>query len=210
MAAPCCLRTAANCGWRRSKPATPAVTRCAGSSAGGRCGLSSKTAKAKNSTAMAGCWLSLMPVMPSNPYNRPCWSKAWRGCRPGGKACDEALLTAERAARAAHRGLWADPNLAPLQVENLAKLTAEQGRFAPVEGKVLSVRENGATIYMSISGGAGRGISPSPYLNADSGHSSQRAWSQSSLKDAPFACADGSNGAASRSSWPKHASKSSL
>jgi endonuclease YncB( thermonuclease family) len=70
--------------------------------------------------------------------------------RTGGKACADALLTAERAARAAHRGLWADPNFAPLQVENLAKLTAEQGRFALVEGKVLSVRESGATIYVNF------------------------------------------------------------
>jgi endonuclease YncB( thermonuclease family) len=70
--------------------------------------------------------------------------------RAGGRACAEALLTAERAARAARRGLWADPNFAPLQVENLAKLTAEQGRFALVEGKVLSVRESGATIYVNF------------------------------------------------------------
>ena len=70
--------------------------------------------------------------------------------RTGGRACADALLTAERAARAAHRGLWADPNFAPLQVENLAKLTAEQGRFALVEGKVLSVRESGATIYVNF------------------------------------------------------------
>ena len=70
--------------------------------------------------------------------------------RTGGRACADALLTAERAARAAHRGLWADPNFAPLQVENLAKLTAEQGRFALVEGKILLVRESGATIYVNF------------------------------------------------------------
>jgi hypothetical protein len=62
-------------------------------------------------------------------------------------AAIEALLTAERAAR---RGLWAYPNFAPLQVENLVKLTAEQGRFALVEGKVLSVRESGATMYVNF------------------------------------------------------------
>ncbi len=66
--------------------------------------------------------------------------------RIGGKACADALLPTERQARAARRGLWADPNFAALQVENLAKVTAEQGHFAPVEGKVLSVRESGATI----------------------------------------------------------------
>jgi hypothetical protein len=70
--------------------------------------------------------------------------------RSGSKACAEALLTSERAARAANRGLWADPNFAPLQVENLARLSAQRGHFALVEGKVLSVRESGATIYVNF------------------------------------------------------------
>ncbi|HEY0223731.1 MAG TPA: thermonuclease family protein [Pseudolabrys sp.] len=70
--------------------------------------------------------------------------------RSGGKACAGALLTIERAAREARRGLWADPNFAPLQVENLNQLIAERGRFALVEGKVLSVRESGATIYVNF------------------------------------------------------------
>jgi endonuclease YncB( thermonuclease family) len=68
----------------------------------------------------------------------------------GAKACADALLITERAARAAGRGLWADPNFAPLQVENLARLTAQRGHFALVEGKVLSVRESGATIYVNF------------------------------------------------------------
>jgi endonuclease YncB( thermonuclease family) len=34
------------------------------------------------------------------------------------KACAEGLLSAEKAARAAGRGLWADPNFAPLSAEN--------------------------------------------------------------------------------------------
>ena len=70
--------------------------------------------------------------------------------RIGDKACAETLLTAERNARAAGRGLWADPNFAPLQAENLARLQAEKGHFALVEGKVLSVRESGATIYVNF------------------------------------------------------------
>ena len=60
------------------------------------------------------------------------------------------MLTAERSARAAGRGLWADPNFAPLQAENLPRLAAERGHFALVEGKVLSVRESGATIYVNF------------------------------------------------------------
>jgi endonuclease YncB( thermonuclease family) len=70
--------------------------------------------------------------------------------RIGGKACADALLTTERTARAAREGLWADPNFAPLQAENLTRVTAEQGHFALVEGKVLSVRESGATIYVNF------------------------------------------------------------
>ena len=70
--------------------------------------------------------------------------------RIGDKTCADALLAAERAAREARRGLWADPNFAPLRAENLIRLQAERGHFALVEGKVLSVRESGATIYVNF------------------------------------------------------------
>jgi endonuclease YncB( thermonuclease family) len=70
--------------------------------------------------------------------------------RIGSKACADLLLTAERAARAAHRGVWADPNFAPLRSENLDRIAAARGQFALVEGKVLSVRESGATIYLNF------------------------------------------------------------
>ena len=70
--------------------------------------------------------------------------------RAGGRLCAEPLLAAERAARAARRGLWADPNFAPLAAENLAGLGAMRGHFALVEGRVLSVRESGATIYVNF------------------------------------------------------------
>ena len=68
------------------------------------------------------------------------------GDRPGA----ELLLKAERAARAAKRGLWADPNFAPLPSHDVTRITAVRGQFALVEGKVLSVRENGATIYVNF------------------------------------------------------------
>jgi endonuclease YncB( thermonuclease family) len=70
--------------------------------------------------------------------------------RIGDKACAASLLTIERAARAARRGLWADPNFAPLQAETLTRIQAERGHFVLVEGKVLSVRESGATIYVNF------------------------------------------------------------
>jgi endonuclease YncB( thermonuclease family) len=68
----------------------------------------------------------------------------------GDKACADTLLSAENRARAARRGLWVDPNFAPLSAENLHGLAAVRGRFALVEGKVLSVRESGATIYVNF------------------------------------------------------------
>jgi hypothetical protein len=70
--------------------------------------------------------------------------------RVGDKACAEGLLRVEKAARAAGRGLWADPNFAPLSAENLTRLQAMRGEFALVKGKVLSVRESGATIYVNF------------------------------------------------------------
>jgi endonuclease YncB( thermonuclease family) len=70
--------------------------------------------------------------------------------RIGDKTCADGLLSAEKAARAASRGIWADPNFAPLSAENLARLEAVRGQFALVEGKVLSVHESGATIYVNF------------------------------------------------------------
>lgn len=70
--------------------------------------------------------------------------------RIGDKACAEGLLAIESGARRAKRGLWADPNFAPLSSENLAGLEAARGHFALVEGRVLSVRESGATIYLNF------------------------------------------------------------
>jgi len=70
--------------------------------------------------------------------------------RVGARACAESLFTAERAARTGRRGLWADPNFAPLSSQNLTMLTTELGHFALVEGQVLSVRESGATIYVNF------------------------------------------------------------
>jgi endonuclease YncB( thermonuclease family) len=70
--------------------------------------------------------------------------------RIGDKACAAVLLAAEKEARDAHRGLWADPNFAPLAAENLSGLRAKAGHFALVEGKVLSVRTSGPTIYLNF------------------------------------------------------------
>lgn len=70
--------------------------------------------------------------------------------RIGNKACADLLLGAERTARATRRGLWADPNFAPLRSQDTGRIAAARGQFALVEGKVLSVRESGATIYLNF------------------------------------------------------------
>ena len=67
-----------------------------------------------------------------------------------GGACAAALLRAEKAARKAKMGLWADPYYDPLRADVLAALLAERGRFALVEGKVVSVHESGATLYLNF------------------------------------------------------------
>jgi endonuclease YncB( thermonuclease family) len=70
--------------------------------------------------------------------------------RVGNRPCAELLLKAEHTARATVRGIWADPNFAPLPSHDVTRITAVRGRFALVEGKVLSVRESGATIYVNF------------------------------------------------------------
>jgi len=70
--------------------------------------------------------------------------------RVGSKPCADALLAAEREGRSERRGRWADPNFAPLSPENHVRLRADQGLFTIIEGKVLSVRESGSTIYVNF------------------------------------------------------------
>ena len=47
-------------------------------------------------------------------------------------------------------GLWSDPQYAIMDAGDLTGLVAGRGRFAVVEGKVLSVRESGGTIYVNF------------------------------------------------------------
>jgi endonuclease YncB( thermonuclease family) len=68
----------------------------------------------------------------------------------GDPACAAELLSQERVARISKIGLWGDPQYGILDAGDLAGLVAGRGRFAVVEGKVLSVRESGGTIYMNF------------------------------------------------------------
>ena len=63
--------------------------------------------------------------------------------------CARELAAAEAEAREAKQGLWADP-VAIKNAERPDDILAELGRFAVVEGKVLSARQAGATFYVNF------------------------------------------------------------
>jgi len=70
--------------------------------------------------------------------------------RVGDRACAAELLRRERLARDGKLGLWAAPYYVMRHAEDHASVAADRGRFALVEGKVLSVRESGGTIYVNF------------------------------------------------------------
>jgi len=72
------------------------------------------------------------------------------GIRPGNAGCAKALRAAETPARRGRLGLWADSAYAIKASDDLAGLSARRGQFTVAEGKVLSVRESGGTIYMNF------------------------------------------------------------
>jgi len=72
------------------------------------------------------------------------------GDHVGSRTCALELLKSEHAARAAKLGLWADSHYEVLDAETPTDVLARRGRFTLVEGKVVSVRESGATIYVNF------------------------------------------------------------
>jgi endonuclease YncB( thermonuclease family) len=70
--------------------------------------------------------------------------------RVGNRACAAELLSREDAARRAKLGLWAGSYYDSLNADDPAAVLAAIGRFALVEGKVVSVRESGATVYVNF------------------------------------------------------------
>ena len=70
--------------------------------------------------------------------------------RIDGKSCAEKLLTAEKTARGGKLGLWSDPYYEVLNADAPVDVLAQRGRFALVEGQVVSVRQSGATIYVNF------------------------------------------------------------
>jgi len=71
---------------------------------------------------------------------------------PLAASCRTSLQNAEREARTGKLGLWADSYYAVKRADSPADVLAEQGRFALVEGRVASVRENGGVVYMNFGG----------------------------------------------------------
>jgi endonuclease YncB( thermonuclease family) len=65
------------------------------------------------------------------------------------KDCALSLTAAEADARQARRGTWADPT-AIKNAESTGDILAGIGRFTVVEGRILSVRQAGATTYLNF------------------------------------------------------------
>lgn len=65
-------------------------------------------------------------------------------------ACSLALLREERKAREAGIGLWADPGYAVRAAEDGQAIRSQRGRFSVAEGRVVSVRDSGGTIYVNF------------------------------------------------------------
>lgn len=70
--------------------------------------------------------------------------------RIGDTACREALLGRERGARTARLGFWGSGDYRLQQADDPAAILKNLGRFGIVEGRVLSVRESGSTVYVNF------------------------------------------------------------
>jgi endonuclease YncB( thermonuclease family) len=69
---------------------------------------------------------------------------------PWAARCRTDLHKAERDARTGRLGLWSDTYYVVKQAANPVDVLAEQGRFALVEGRVVSVRESGGLAYVNF------------------------------------------------------------
>jgi endonuclease YncB( thermonuclease family) len=68
----------------------------------------------------------------------------------GRTGCAAAFLSAEKTARSAGAGLWGTAYYAAKDARDPKGILALRGRFAVVQGNVLSVRESGGTIYVNF------------------------------------------------------------
>jgi endonuclease YncB( thermonuclease family) len=65
------------------------------------------------------------------------------------RACAAEMVAAEASARQAKRGIWAQTNVIK-NTESPGDILADVGRFALVEGRVLSVRQAGTVTYINF------------------------------------------------------------
>ncbi len=65
-------------------------------------------------------------------------------------ACSLALFGEEKKARETRIGLWGDPGYAVRAANDGPAIRPQRGRFSVVEGRVVSVRDSGATIYVNF------------------------------------------------------------
>lgn len=70
--------------------------------------------------------------------------------RLDGRACAADFLARERKARATKLGLWAHSYYEVHRADAASELLNRRGQFVLVEGKVISVRESGGTIYLNF------------------------------------------------------------
>ncbi|MGE0061500.1 MAG: thermonuclease family protein [Xanthobacteraceae bacterium] len=75
---------------------------------------------------------------------------ALAGGRIADAGCLDVLRKAEHAARERKRGLWAGGEFRLQSADNPSDILQGAGTFRVVRGKVLSVRESGATIYVNF------------------------------------------------------------
>jgi endonuclease YncB( thermonuclease family) len=68
----------------------------------------------------------------------------------GNRACGEELLAAERAARLARRGLWAEAAYQIRRADKPSELLRYRTTFQVVEGKIVRVAEVRGTIYLNF------------------------------------------------------------
>jgi len=70
--------------------------------------------------------------------------------RVGDAGCAKVLFAREQSARTAKLGLWGEPYYVIGKAEEPSEVLRQRGRLALVEGRILSVRESGATIYVNF------------------------------------------------------------
>lgn len=92
------------------------------------------------------------------------------------RPCLDRLYAAERRARKAGRGLWADPAFAVLDARNPHGFNGQAGVLTIVEGQVVSVRAGRGVTFVNL----GDGQRNSPYLTL--GRHARRAMAREGMK----------------------------